>query len=139
MTISGGFCDADVCGHVNLPHLLVNLDSLWIVGPYVEKLYGFRQVCRVLGVDAGLQASVPSYLTVVDPGTQVTHWSVPAQNPGVPSAGASVRSSAGWSSFGVLGFSFDMSCPKDSNARLAQAGCRLSDQSFYRIFGTRLH
>ena len=26
--------------HINLPHLLVNMYSLWIVGPYVEKFYG---------------------------------------------------------------------------------------------------
>ena len=26
--------------HVNLLHLVVNMYSLWIVGPYVEKLYG---------------------------------------------------------------------------------------------------
>src|ERR1044072_4004552 len=26
--------------HVNLPHVLINMYSLWIVGPYVEKLYG---------------------------------------------------------------------------------------------------
>src|SRR5215213_567994 len=26
--------------HVNLPHVLVNMYSLWMVGPYVEKLYG---------------------------------------------------------------------------------------------------
>ena len=26
--------------HVNLPHLFINMFSLWMVGPYVEKLYG---------------------------------------------------------------------------------------------------
>src|SRR6185369_14695903 len=26
--------------HVNLPHLLINMYSLWVIGPWVEKLYG---------------------------------------------------------------------------------------------------
>jgi len=26
--------------HVNLPHVLINMYSLWIIGPWVEKLYG---------------------------------------------------------------------------------------------------
>ena len=26
--------------HVNLPHVLINMYSLWVIGPWVEKLYG---------------------------------------------------------------------------------------------------
>lgn len=54
--------------HVNLLHLLVNMYSLWIVGPYVEKLYGSAKFV-VFWVLTGIAGVVASYLTVVNPGT----------------------------------------------------------------------
>lgn len=54
--------------HINMLHLLVNMYSLWIIGPYVEKLYGSAKfvVCWVL---TGIAGVVASYLTVVTPDT----------------------------------------------------------------------
>lgn len=49
--------------HVNLPHLLVNMYSLWMVGPYVEKLYGSAKFV-VFWVLTGIAGVVASYLTV---------------------------------------------------------------------------
>jgi membrane associated rhomboid family serine protease len=49
--------------HINLPHLLVNMYSLWIVGPYVEKLYGSAKFI-VFWVVTGIAGVVASYLTV---------------------------------------------------------------------------
>ena len=49
--------------HVNLLHLLVNMYSLWIVGPYVEKLYGSAKFV-VFWVITGVAGVVASYLTV---------------------------------------------------------------------------
>src|SRR5882672_4740541 len=49
--------------HVNLLHLLVNMYSLWIVGPYVEKLYGSAKFV-VFWVLTGAAGVVASYLTV---------------------------------------------------------------------------
>ena len=49
--------------HVNLIHLLVNMYSLWIVGPYVEKLYGSAKFV-VFWVVTGIAGVVASYLTV---------------------------------------------------------------------------
>jgi membrane associated rhomboid family serine protease len=49
--------------HVNLLHLLVNMYSLWIVGPYVEKLYGSAKFV-VIWVLTGVAGVVASYLTV---------------------------------------------------------------------------
>jgi rhomboid protease GluP len=49
--------------HVNLPHLLVNMYSLWIVGPYVEKLYGSAKF-TVFWVVTGVAGVIGSYLTV---------------------------------------------------------------------------
>lgn len=56
--------------HVNLLHLLVNMYSLWIVGPYVEKLYGSAKFV-VLWVVSGVGALIASYLTIVEPGTRL--------------------------------------------------------------------
>lgn len=52
--------------HVNLLHLLVNMYSLWIIGPYVEKLYGGSKFV-VIWVLTGIAGVVASYLTVVSP------------------------------------------------------------------------
>jgi rhomboid protease GluP len=74
--------------HVNLLHILVNMYSLWIVGPYVEKLYGSAKFI-VLWVVSGVGASVASYLTVVDPGTPLGSLGRFLFRPDGPSAGAS--------------------------------------------------
>jgi rhomboid protease GluP len=49
--------------HVNLPHVLINMYSLWVVGPYVEKLYGSAKFV-VFWVLTGIAGVVASYLTV---------------------------------------------------------------------------
>jgi rhomboid protease GluP len=49
--------------HVNLLHLIVNMYSLWIVGPYVEKLYGSAKFV-VFWVLTGVAGVIASYLTL---------------------------------------------------------------------------
>lgn len=49
--------------HVNLLHLIVNMYSLWIVGPYVEKLYGSAKFV-FFWVVTGVCGVVASYLCV---------------------------------------------------------------------------
>lgn len=49
--------------HVNLLHLVINMYSLWIVGPYVERLYGSAKFV-VFWVVTGVAGLVASYLTV---------------------------------------------------------------------------
>jgi rhomboid protease GluP len=56
--------------HVNLLHLLVNMYSLWIVGPYVEKLYGSARFV-VFWVTTGIAGAFASYLAVVNPDKQL--------------------------------------------------------------------
>ena len=56
--------------HVNLLHLMVNMYSLWVVGPYVEKLYGSARFV-VFWIVTGIVSIVASYLTVLPPGSQV--------------------------------------------------------------------
>ncbi|HJZ80106.1 MAG TPA: rhomboid family intramembrane serine protease, partial [Pyrinomonadaceae bacterium] len=74
--------------HVNLPHLLINMYSLWVIGPWVEKLYGSAKFV-VFWVATGIAGVFASYLTVI-----------PGSHPGIiasflikrhddPSAGAS--------------------------------------------------
>lgn len=55
--------------HINLPHILVNMWSLWVVGPYVEKLYGSAKFV-LFWVLTGMAGVMASYLTV-RPGLQV--------------------------------------------------------------------
>ena len=54
---------APIFVHVNMLHLLVNMYGLWIIGPYVEKLYGGSKFI-VLWVLTGIVSMVASYLTV---------------------------------------------------------------------------
>jgi rhomboid protease GluP len=74
--------------HVNLLHLIVNMYSLWIVGPYVEKLYGSAKFV-VFWVLTGVAGVVGSYLTVRPglAGNPITGFIFKAYD--TPSAGAS--------------------------------------------------
>ena len=56
--------------HGSLLHLLVNMYSLWMIGPYVEKLYGSAKFIFIWVV-TGVAGVVASYLTVLSPGTPV--------------------------------------------------------------------
>ena len=49
--------------HVNVIHIAVNMYSLWILGPYVEKIYGSAKFV-VFWVLTGIAGVVASYLTV---------------------------------------------------------------------------
>jgi rhomboid protease GluP len=74
--------------HVGLPHLLVNMYSLWMVGPYVEKLYGSAKFV-VFWVLTGIAGVVASYLTLVRPGTPWSALSFMFKTEDRLSAGAS--------------------------------------------------
>src|SRR6266536_5584739 len=74
--------------HVNLPHVLINMYSLWVIGPWVEKLYGSAKFV-VFWVATGIAGVLASYLTVI-PGAHpglVTSFLI--KNHDEPSAGAS--------------------------------------------------
>jgi rhomboid protease GluP len=74
--------------HVNLLHLMVNMYSLWMVGPYVEKLYGSAKFV-FFWVLTGIAGVVASYFTV-KPGIVVGPISAFIfKNVDTPSAGAS--------------------------------------------------
>lgn len=49
--------------HIGLAHLLVNMYGLWMIGPYVERLYGSAKFV-VLWVGTGIAGVVASYLSV---------------------------------------------------------------------------
>ncbi len=49
--------------HIGLAHLLVNMYGLWMIGPYVEQLYGSAKFV-VLWVCTGIAGVVASYLSV---------------------------------------------------------------------------
>jgi rhomboid protease GluP len=74
--------------HVNLPHVVINMYSLWVIGPWVEKLYGSAKFA-VFWVVTGVAGVLASYLTVI-PGSHpgvVTSFLI--KNHDDPSAGAS--------------------------------------------------
>jgi rhomboid protease GluP len=54
--------------HVNLPHVLINMYSLWVLGPWVEKLYGSAKFC-VFWIVTGIAGVVASFLSVI-PGSR---------------------------------------------------------------------
>ena len=74
--------------HVNLLHLLVNMYGLWMVGPYVEKLYGSARFV-FFWVATGIAGVLASYLTVVQPGSPLGGFRFLFKTADVPSAGAS--------------------------------------------------
>ena len=54
--------------HVNLIHLLMNMYGLWVLGPWVEKLYGSAKFV-VFWIVTGVCGVMASYLTVI-PGSR---------------------------------------------------------------------
>ncbi len=74
--------------HINLPHVLVNMYSLWMVGPYVEKLYGSAKFV-VFWVLTGIVGVVASYLTVRPDLAASSLGRFLFKSADVPSAGAS--------------------------------------------------
>lgn len=74
--------------HVNLPHLLINMYSLWVIGPWVEKLYGSSKFV-VFWVMAGIAGVLASYLTVIPGSHPGVFASFLFKNHDMPSAGAS--------------------------------------------------
>ncbi len=74
--------------HINLPHVLVNMYSLWMVGPYVEKLYGSAKFV-VFWVATGIMGVVASYLTVRPDHATSSLGRFLFKSLDVPSAGAS--------------------------------------------------
>jgi membrane associated rhomboid family serine protease len=49
--------------HIGIIHLLVNMYGLWIIGPYVERLYGSAKFV-VLWVGTGVAGVIASYLSL---------------------------------------------------------------------------
>lgn len=74
--------------HVNLFHLLVNMYSLMIVGPFVEKLYGSAKFV-VFWIVTGIAGVVASYLTVRPELATSVFGRFIFKNVDLPSAGAS--------------------------------------------------
>ena len=74
--------------HVNLPHVLINMYSLWVIGPWVEKLYGSAKFV-VFWVVTGIAGVVGSYLTYFPGSHPGVISSFLIKNHDDPSAGAS--------------------------------------------------
>lgn len=74
--------------HVNLLHLLVNMYSLLMIGPFVEKLYGGARFI-VFWVFTGIAGVVASYLTVRPDLARGSFSRFIFKNVDLPSAGAS--------------------------------------------------
>lgn len=74
--------------HVNLIHVAINMYGLWMIGPWVEKLYGSAKFV-VFWVATGVAGVLASYLTYV-PGAHpglIASFLVKSED--MPSAGAS--------------------------------------------------
>jgi len=79
---------APVFIHVNLPHLLINMYSLWVLGPWVEKLYGSAKFV-VFWIATGVAGVLASYLTVIPGARPGLIGSFLIKSADEPSAGAS--------------------------------------------------
>ena len=76
--------------HVNLPHILINMYSLWVIGPWVEKLYGSAKFV-VFWVVTGIAGVMASYLTVIPnshPGLISSFLIKPYDHPSAGASGA---------------------------------------------------
>lgn len=76
--------------HVNLPHVLINMYSLWVIGPWVEKLYGSAKFV-VFWVATGIVGVAASYLTVIPgshPGVLASFLIKPSDDPSAGASGA---------------------------------------------------
>jgi rhomboid protease GluP len=85
--------------HVNLPHLLMNMYGLWVLGPWVEKLYGSAKFV-VFWIATGIAGVVASYLTVIPGARPGLLGSFLIKTADEPSAGAS------GALFGLIGVLF---------------------------------
>ena len=74
--------------HVNLPHLLINMYSLWVLGPWVEKLYGSARFV-LFWIVTGVAGVMASYLTVIPGARPGLIGSFLIKSADEPSAGAS--------------------------------------------------
>lgn len=107
--------------HINLAHLLVNMYSLWIVGPYVEKLYGSAKFV-VLWVLTGMAGVFASYITVRPALGTSSLGRFLFKTQDVPSAGAS------GALFGMIGVLFIFGIKYRSEL----------PEGFKKVFGTGL-
>lgn len=76
--------------HVNLLHVLINMYSLWVIGPWVEKLYGSAKFV-VFWVATGIAGVLASYLTVIPgshPGLIGSFLIKPGDSPSAGASGA---------------------------------------------------
>ena len=85
--------------HANLPHLLMNMYGLWVLGPWVEKLYGSARFV-VFWVVTGIAGVVASYLTVIPGSRPGLFGSFLIKSADEPSVGAS------GALFGLIGVLF---------------------------------
>ena len=74
--------------HVNLPHVLINMYSLWVIGPWVEKLFGSAKFV-MFWVVTGIAGVLASYLTVIPGAHPGLLGSFLIKTADEPSAGAS--------------------------------------------------
>jgi rhomboid protease GluP len=76
--------------HVNLIHVVINMYSLWVIGPWVEKLYGAAKFV-VFWVVTGIAGVAASYLTVIPgshPGLISSFLIKPNDDPSAGASGA---------------------------------------------------
>lgn len=85
--------------HIGLAHLLVNMYGLWIIGPYVERLYGSAKFV-VLWVGTGIAGVVASYLSVRP------EWAVGPVGRFLFRAGDGPSAGASGALFGLVGLLF---------------------------------
>jgi rhomboid protease GluP len=107
--------------HINLLHLVMNMFSLLILGPFVEKLYGSAKFV-VFWMISGIAGSVAMYLSFRPSLAHGIFWSFIFRGEDVPAAGAS------GALFGLIGVLFVFGIKYR----------RELPEGFKRVFGTGL-